>query len=72
MRSMSRHVRRAGLSVGGLWLATLQMTPGEYKTVNGIRFPHLITRGTSEQTAEEWTIESYRINPTFRSDVFTK
>lgn len=52
--------------------ATLQMTLADYKVVNGIRFPHLITRGTSEQTTEEWTIESYRINPSFRSNVFTR
>jgi hypothetical protein len=52
--------------------ATLRMTFGDYKTVNGLRFPHLITRGTSEQTVEEWTIDSYRVNPSFRSNVFTK
>lgn len=57
---------------GGAPQATLQMTLAEYKVVNGIRFPHLITRGTSEQTIEEWTIESYRINPSFRSNVFTR
>ena len=51
---------------------TLQMTLAEYKTVNGIRLPHLITRGTSETTTEEWTVGSYRINPSFRGDVFTK
>lgn len=52
--------------------ATLRMTLGEYKTVNGIRLPHLITRGADDATTEEWTIDSYRINPTFRGDVFTK
>ena len=62
---------QAGRGAGGAQ-ATLQITLGDYKTVNGIRFPHLITRGTSEQTVEEWTIDSYRINPSFRSNVFTK
>ena len=52
--------------------ATLQVTLGDYKTVGGIRLPHLITRGVNDMTIEEWTIESYRINPSFRSDVFTK
>lgn len=51
--------------------ATLRMTLGEYKTVNGIRLPHAITRGVNDMTTEEWTIDSYRINPTFRADVFT-
>ena len=64
--------RRGGGAGGRGGPATLQMTLAEYKTVNGIRFPHLITRGTSEQTVEEWTIDNYRVNPSFRSDVFTK
>lgn len=52
--------------------ATLRMTLGEFKTVNGIRLPHLITRAVNNMTVEEWTIDSYRINPSFRSDVFNQ
>jgi hypothetical protein len=52
--------------------ATLQLTLGEYKTVGGIKLPHLITRGVSDMTIEEWTIDSYRINQSFRSGVFAK
>jgi hypothetical protein len=50
--------------------ATLRMTMAEYKTVNGVRLPHLITRGADDVTTEEWTVDSYRINPNFRADVF--
>jgi hypothetical protein len=57
---------------GGAAPPTLQMTLSDYKAVNGIRFPHLITRGTGDQTAEEWTIDSYRVNPSFRANVFTR
>jgi hypothetical protein len=52
--------------------ATLQMTLGNYKTVNGVKLPHLITRGVNDMTIEEWTIDSYRLNPSFKADVFTK
>jgi hypothetical protein len=52
--------------------ATLQITLGEYKAVNGIKLPHLITRGANDMTIEEWTIDSYRINPSFRAEVFVK
>jgi hypothetical protein len=52
--------------------ATLQLTLGDYKTVNGVKLPHLITRGVNDMTIEEWTIDSYRINPSFKTDVFTK
>jgi hypothetical protein len=52
--------------------ATLQLTLGNYKTVNGVKLPHLMTRGVNDMTIEEWTIDSYRVNPSFKSDVFTK
>jgi len=38
----------------------------------GVKLPHLITRGTNGQTAEEWAIKSYRINPNFKGNTFTK
>src|SRR5688572_1556898 len=34
--------------------ATLQMTLGDYKTVNGVKLPHLMTRGVNDMTIEEW------------------
>jgi len=52
--------------------ATLRMTLGGYKTVNGIKLPHLVTRGFNDTTVEEWVVESYRINPSFRGDVFAQ
>ena len=52
--------------------ATLRMTLGEYKTVGGIRLPHLMTRGVNDQTIEEWTVSNYRINPSFKADTFTR
>jgi hypothetical protein len=44
----------------------------DYKVVNGLKLPHLITRGTNGETSEEWAIKSYRINPTFKGNTFTK
>jgi hypothetical protein len=52
--------------------ATLQLTLSDYKTVNGVKLPHLMTRGADDMTIEEWTIDSYRVNPTFGADVFAK
>lgn len=56
---------------GGGAPATLEMHLSEYKIVNGLKLPHLITRGTNGETAEEWVIKSYRINPTFKANTFT-
>lgn len=62
---------RRGRGFGGA-PATVEMHLSDYKAVNGIKLPHLITRGTNGETAEEWVIKSYRINPTFKGNTFTK
>ena len=62
---------RRGRAAGGA-PATLEMHLSDYKVVNGLKLPHLITRGTDGETAEEWAIKSYRINPNFKGNTFTK
>ena len=52
--------------------ATQQMMLGDYRTVSGIKLPHLITRAVNDMTIEEWKVDSYRVNPSFKADVFTK
>ena len=52
--------------------ATQEMHLSDYKVVGGIKLPHLITRGINGETSEEWTIKSYKINPTFKANTFTK
>ena len=51
---------------------TLEMHLAEYKAVNGIKLPHLITRGVSGETNEEWVIKSYKVNPNLKANTFTK
>jgi hypothetical protein len=51
---------------------TLEMHLAEYKAVNGIKFPHLITRGVSGETNEEWVVKSYKVNPNLKANTFTK
>ena len=51
---------------------TLETHLSEYKTVNGIKLPHLITRGANGQTNEEWEIKNYKINPNLKQNTFTK
>ncbi|HEV8260372.1 MAG TPA: hypothetical protein VGQ19_06415 [Burkholderiales bacterium] len=52
--------------------ATFQLHLSDYRVVNGIKLPHLMTRGTNGETTEEWKVDSYKINPTFKSNTFTK
>ncbi len=52
--------------------ATFEMRLGNYQQVDGIQLPHEITRAINGQTNEEWTIASYTLNPSFKSNTFTK
>ncbi|MGE0445141.1 MAG: hypothetical protein AB7P99_07920 [Vicinamibacterales bacterium] len=49
---------------------TQRMTLADYKETGGIKLPHTITRGIGGQTTEEWSIDRYRVNQTFRPDTF--
>jgi outer membrane lipoprotein-sorting protein len=51
---------------------TIETHLSEYKAVNGIKLPHLITRGVNGQTNEELAIKNYRINPNLKQNTFTK
>ena len=51
---------------------TIETHLSEYKAVNGIKLPHLITRGVNGQTNEEWEIKNYRINPNLKQNTFTQ
>lgn len=52
--------------------ATFAMHLSDYKTVNGIKLPFTITRSVNDQTLEEITIKSYKVNPSFKANTFTK
>jgi hypothetical protein len=52
--------------------ATLELHMSDYKTVNGIKLPHLITRGPEGITQEELKIKSFKINPNFKNDTFVQ
>jgi hypothetical protein len=51
---------------------TNEMHLSEYKAVNGVKLPFLITRGANGQTVEELSVKSYKINPNFKANTFIK
>ena len=51
---------------------TFEMRLEGYRAVDGIQLPHTITRGTNGQVNDEWTVKSYKINPAFKPNTFTK
>ena len=50
--------------------APLQMYFSDYKTVNGIKLPHLIQGGANDETSEELVVKAYRVNPVLKADLF--
>ena len=49
---------------------TLTMYLSDYKNVNGVRLPHLIQRGPNGETTEEYVVKNYKINQTFKAEMF--
>ena len=52
-------------------MVNLQMHLSAYKTVSGMKFPHLIQSGANNETTEELVVKNLRVNPSFRADLFT-
>jgi hypothetical protein len=65
----ARQGRRGG---GPQQPITNEMHLAEYKAVNGVKLPYSITRSINGQTTEEMTVKSYKINPNFKANTFTK
>ena len=70
-RLLMRRRDVAGAALRGL-PSPSKCTSLNTRAVNGIKLPHLITRGASGETNEEWVIKSYKINPNFKANTFTK
>jgi hypothetical protein len=45
---------------------------GDYKNVNGVMLPHKIDISIEGQPNEEWTIETFKVNPSIKADEFNK
>ncbi len=42
----------------------------DYRKVDGVSLPFQISRGTGSKTTEEWTVTSYKVNPSFKAGRF--
>ena len=52
--------------------ATFEVRYGEYRTVGGISFPHLMTTSANGEITEEWTVDRLKVNPPLKPDAFVK
>lgn len=53
-------------------MATFEVRYSEYKEVDGIQFPHLISTGANGNVTEEWTIEKIKVNTSIKPESFVK
>jgi hypothetical protein len=60
-----------GGSVAPTTRAPLQVYVSDYKSVSGLRLPHLVQSGANDETNEELVVKSYRINPPFKPEIFS-
>jgi hypothetical protein len=52
--------------------ATFELRFDDYRSVDGIQLPHVISRASNGTVTEEWTIKSYKLNASFKNNTFTK
>lgn len=52
--------------------AMFEMRFDEYRKVDGIQLPHLISRAVNGSIGEEWTVKSYKLNASLKGNTFTK
>ncbi len=53
-------------------MATFEVRFAEHKKVDGVLLPHVITTGANGNITEEWTIETFKINPSLKPESFVK
>ena len=53
-------------------IVDINMFFDDYKSVDGVMLPHHISRSVGGETVEEWTVKSYKVNPAFKPDTFSK
>jgi hypothetical protein len=52
--------------------SAIQMSFGEYTSVDGVKFPKQVSISVDGQPAEEWTLEKIKVNPSVKAGFFDK
>jgi hypothetical protein len=51
---------------------TFDLRFDDYREVEGVKLPHRLTLAVAGKPSEEWTIERFKVNPTFKENAFAK
>jgi hypothetical protein len=71
-RPSEEEIRRRIESMPPPTPSAVQMSLADYTTVDGVKFPKLVSITVDGKPSEEWTLEKIKVNPALKADFFTK
>jgi hypothetical protein len=66
-----RHANEAAAAQPPSQAVDIQMFLDDYRPVDGVMFPHHVSRSVDGKTTEEWTFKTITVNPAFKPDAFS-
>lgn len=71
-RPSEEEIRRRIESMPPPTPSAVQMSLAEYATVDGVKFPKLVSVTVDGQPSEEWTLEKIKVNPSLKAGFFDR
>ena len=71
-RPSEEEIRRRIESMPPPTPSAVQVSLAEYTTVDGVKFPKLVSITVDGKPSEEWTLEKIKVNPSLKADFFEK
>jgi hypothetical protein len=71
-RPSEEEIRRRIESMPPPTPSAVQMSLADYTTVDGVKFPKLVSITVDGKPSEEWTLEKIKVNPALKADFFDK
>jgi hypothetical protein len=71
-RPSEEEIRRRIESMPPPTPSAVQVSLADYTTVDGVKFPKLVSVTVDGKPSEEWTLEKIKVNPSLKADFFDK
>jgi hypothetical protein len=71
-REVDKAVKQAQAEAAAVKHSEIQLFFSDYRAVDGLYFPHRLTRAINGQTIEEWEMGKFKINPQLKPERFAK
>jgi hypothetical protein len=53
-------------------MVTFEVRFSDFKTVDGVTLPHLVSQSVDGKPTEEWTVGQFKVNPNLKPESFAK